>query len=128
MMTDYLETAVLNALRGTSLRVGALYLGLFLSPPTDATPGREPDDPQYARQPITLAAPKQVGDIATAATDRAYTFPAAFVNWGPVTHFGLFDAATGGNLLLYGELDQPLTIHKWEAPSIETGGLKVTAR
>ena len=36
MMSNYMRTAVLNALRGTSFSVSQLYLGLFIQPPTAA--------------------------------------------------------------------------------------------
>ncbi|MCI8554152.1 MAG: hypothetical protein HFJ80_04315 [Clostridiales bacterium] len=128
MMSQYGERAVLNALRGTPFRAEQLYLGLFVSPPTSVTAGKEPDDPRYTRLRMELTEPRQEGSAAIAVNAQDCTFAAAFTHWGPATHFGLFDAVKGGHLLLYGELEQPLNIHKWEAPAIPAGSLKVTAR
>lgn len=57
---------------------------------------KEIADPLYARQPVAFTKPnhsfvKLVNDIH---------FPRTSQKWDKVTHFGVFDAPTGGNTLL----------------------------
>ena len=50
------------------------------------------------------------GSGGVTANAVAITFPAPSANWGTVTHFGIFDAASGGNLLVWNALTIPRTI------------------
>lgn len=57
----------------------------------------------------------------------AITFPAPTANWGTVTHFGIFDATSAGNLLFWGALTQSKTVNNGDAaPSFQIGALDVT--
>ena len=44
----------------------------------------------------------------------------------PITHFGIFDAATGGNLLFYGPLKASVTVGKNVVPVILKDNLELT--
>ena len=39
----------------------------------------------------------------------AVLFPESLTNWGVMTHFVIYDALSGGNLLMYGPLNQSRT-------------------
>jgi len=55
------------------------------------------------------------------------TFPAPTAAWGTVTHFGVFDAATAGNALYYGDLTTARTINSGDsAPTFAIGALTTT--
>ena len=101
-ITTYLENALENAvLRNTSYTSPAtVYLALFTVAPGVGGGGTEVSGGSYARQAVTFSAP------ASGATSNsgAITFPTATANWGTVVAWGLFDAATSGNLLLFGTL------------------------
>ena len=54
-------------------------------------------------------------------------FTAATGSWGTVTHWGLFDASTSGNLLIHGALGTSKTIGSGDILRISAGELDVTA-
>jgi hypothetical protein len=56
----------------------------------------------------------------------AITFPQATASWGTVTHFGILDAATSGNLLCWGALSASKTIDAGDTPSFAAGELDIT--
>jgi hypothetical protein len=106
--SDYLESNLLNAvLRNVSYTSPAnVYIALYTSDPTDANTGTEVSSASYARQSITFSAPVS----GSCSNDSAVTFPTPTENWGTVSHMGLFDAPTGGNLLFYGSLASPIEV------------------
>lgn len=107
-LSDYLETVVLNWLRGTATTPpSTLYLALFTVAPTDAGGGTEVTGGAYARQAITFGAPSG-GQIASSAD---VTFPQATANWGTVVACAVFDAVTAGNQLAQGPLGASATIN-----------------
>lgn len=97
--SDYLENAVLNhVFRNTALSAPAtVYLALFTAAPSDAGGGTEVTGGGYARQSIAFGAP--AGGVIT--NSAAKTFTASGAAYGTVTHIGIFDASTGGNMLAW---------------------------
>ena len=53
-------------------------------------------------------------------------FTAATGDWGTLTHFALFDAGTGGNLLAYGTLTNAKTVSSGDTVRFAAGELNVT--
>lgn len=123
-MSNYLEAALLNAtLRDTAFTSPiAVYVALFTTNPTDANTGTEVSGGSYSRQLVIFAAPS--GGSATTSAD--VTFPTATAPQGVITHFGIMDAATAGNLLYHGALNNVKTIDTGDILKIETGNLTVT--
>lgn len=123
-MSNYLETALVNGtLRGTTYTAPAtVYVGLYTTDPTDANTGSEVSGGSYARQAATFAAPSN-GASVTAAD---ITFPTATGSWGTVTHFGILDASTSGNLLYHGALAASKSITTGDILKITAGNLSVT--
>ncbi|WP_349763621.1 hypothetical protein [Fusobacterium sp. SYSU M8D902] len=78
------------------------YLGLLKADPTDnASNIQEIKGASYARQQITFEEP-QNGETYN---KNDINFPVATENWGWITHIGLFDSASNGNLIAYSALD-----------------------
>jgi hypothetical protein len=123
-MSNYLENALINAtLRNTSYTSPTtVYLGLYTSDPTDADSGTEVTGNAYARQAITFGAPSNGVTTNTAAIE----FPQATGSWGTVTHIGIEDALTGGNLLYHSPLDASKTIATGDVFRVAIGSLSVT--
>jgi hypothetical protein len=123
-MSDYLENAILNAvLRNTSYTSPSqVYIALFTSDPTDAGTGTEVTGGGYARQPITFNAPSN--GLVTNSAD--ILFPVATASWGTVTHIGIYDASTGGNLLFHGALTTSKTISTDDQLKIAAGDITIT--
>lgn len=123
-MSDYLENALINAvLRGTAYTSPSkVYIGLFTSNPTDENSGTEVTGGAYARQEITFGAP--TNGVSYSSAD--VLFPVATASWGTVTHIGIFDASTGGNLLFHGALTNAKTIAEDDQLKIVAGNVSVT--
>lgn len=109
--SDYLENAVLNhVFRGTTFPVpGGLYAALFTVAPSDSGGGTEVTGNGYARVSIARstgawAAPSNVSGNQQTSNNADVSFPESTGAWGTVTHFGIFDASTAGNLLYWGAL------------------------
>lgn len=102
-LSDYLEDKLLNhAFRNVVYTPPAtVYVGLFTAAPSDAGGGTEVATGSYARIAATFGAPSPSGTIANTGV---LTFPTASASWGTVTHFGVFDALSGGNLMSWAPL------------------------
>jgi len=124
-ISNYLENALLNAtLRNTTYTSPAtVYAGLFTSDPTDAGSGTEVSGGSYARKAITFAAPSNGVTTNSAA---ACEFDQATGSWGTITHFGIFDALTSGNLLYHGALTTSKTISSGDVFKFATSSVSVT--
>ena len=122
--SNYLENALINAvLRNTSYTSPAtVYVSLYTTDPTDADTGTEVSGGSYARQAVTFGAPSN--GVSTNSAD--VTFPTATASWGTVSHIGIHDASTSGNLLFHTPLDTAKTIDSGDIFKIETGNLSVT--
>ena len=122
--SNYLENALINAvLRNTSYTSPTtVYVALFTSDPTDAGTGTEVSGGSYARTSVTFGAPSN--GVSTTSAD--VTFPQATAGWGVVSHIGLYDASTSGNLLFHTPLDNSKTIDSGDIFKIAAGSLTVT--
>lgn len=123
-MSNYLENALINAtLRNTSYTSPTtVYVALYTSDPTDADTGTEVSGGSYARVAVTFGAPSNGVSTNSANVE----FAAATGSWGTITHIGLRDALTTGNLLYHTPLDTSKTISSGDIFRITTGNLSVT--
>ena len=123
-MTDYLENRIMNAIfKGKTYRgPSALYLALFTAGPDDTGKGTEVSDSAYARQLITF------GDVTdgTVSNTNLIEFAPAAVNYGVITHVGIYDRQTGGNLLFYSELATSIVAGQGVGVNIQPGDLSVS--
>lgn len=98
-LSDYSEAELLQWLMTAEVvtRPTAWYVALYTAAPSDAGGGTEVAGSGYARQ---------AADFGTtgASNTAALTFTASGGDWGTVTHIGIHDAATAGNLLWHGAL------------------------
>lgn len=123
-MSNYLEDALINAtLRATNFTAPAtVYVGLYLTDPTDANSGTEVSGGSYARTAVTFGAPSNGASTNSAAVE----FPQCTATWGTVAFIGILDAATSGNLLYHTPLDTSKTIENGDIFKIAIGSLSVT--
>lgn len=132
-MSDYLEVELRKHIfrTGSFTKPSALYVSLHTAAPDeDASPTNEVTGGSYAR---VQRDPLDANWTAASATDgntdnaAAITFPTPSANWGTVTHFGIWDASTSGNMLLSGTITPNKTINNGDpAPSFAIGALDVT--
>tara|TARA_B110000495_G_C22457566_1_gene285150 strand:+ start:103 stop:489 length:387 start_codon:yes stop_codon:yes gene_type:complete len=122
-MSDYLEVKLLNlTLNGAAFTaVNDPYVSLHTADPTDAGTGAEVTGGSYAR----TAASFSTATVGVVATDADVTFPTATATWGVVGWIGLWDAASGGNMLYHTALDTSKTIDSGDIFKITTGNLTV---
>lgn len=141
-MSNYLENALVDhILRGQAFSAttpGSVYVALYTAAPSDAGGGTEVTGNAYARAEIartlanwagtqgpgTTAASSGVG--GQTSNNVAIGFPTPTGSWGTVTHFAVFDAVTGGNMLFHGSLSVPQTIMAGNAVSWPAGQFLVT--
>jgi len=131
-MSDYLEVELRKHIfrTGSFTKPTVLGVALFTVTPTDAGGGTEVTGGSYARVNLAPLDANWTGASATdGATDNAsaITFPTPSANWGVVVAFGIFDATTAGNLLIWGPITPNKTINNGDpAPSFAIGALDVT--
>jgi hypothetical protein len=125
VISDYLEAKILNhVLRNTAYTSPgtSVYVSLHTANPTDVGNGAEVSGGSYARVQVT--AWNAPSSRATANTN-GITFPTATGSWGTVTHVGIWDAASAGNLLFYGALNVSKTVTSGVTFSIAAGDLDI---
>jgi hypothetical protein len=122
--SDYLENKLLDHSLATTAYTapGAVYVGLFTSDPTDAGTGTEVSGGSYARQSATFGA----ASSGSASTSATITFPAATASWGTITHVGIYDASSSGNLLFHGAVTTSKAIESGDTFQISSGNLTIS--
>lgn len=121
--SNYLEDKLLNhVLRNTSYTSPTtVYVGLYTTNPGEGNTGSELSGSNYARQPLSVTTSS--GGIVTSSAD--VTFPQATGNWGTISHIGLLDAITSGNLLMYTALNTSKVIETDDILKISSGNLSI---
>jgi hypothetical protein len=147
-MSDFLENKIIDwLLRGQAIGVtGAsaaagtgptnTYIGLLTAAPSDSGGGTEVSGGSYARVTVASSLANWAGTQAAASTtassgtggttsnNAAITFPAPTANWGTVTHIGIYDATSAGNLLFWAPLTTSKTVNNGDAaPSFAAAAL-----
>lgn len=131
---NYLANAALNWFRGTAYPSAPanVYIALMTAAPTarDGTGGTEVSGGSYARLAVPnadLAAVTTSGSGVTSiqqtATNTTLTFTTATANWGTIVGLALYDAATSGNFLEYGDLTTAQTVNNGNTFQIPSGDL-----
>jgi hypothetical protein len=139
-MTDYLENKLVDHLFRTTTftRPSPIFIALYTAAPSDAGGGTEVTGGSYARVSVTPAdanwnatqggtsgASSGTGGLTDNAAD--ITFPTPSANWGTITHFAILDAASGGNMLIWGALSASKTVNNGDpAPKFLAGALDIT--
>ena len=137
----FAENKIVDALlRAQALGAPAtLYVSLHTTTSTAATPGTEVTGGSYARVAVTSALANwagtqsagsttaSTGTNGTTSNNGTVTFPAPTANWGVITGFCLFDAASAGNCWIYGLLTVAKTVNNGDtAPSFAAAALALT--
>ena len=124
-MSDYLENEILDHILGTGAYTmpSTVYVGLSTGSFNDDNSGTELTGSNYARESISFGAAAS----GTASNDAAVEFNAATGSWGTISHFGLFDASSAGNLLIHGALTASKVIETGDILQIAIGDMDITA-
>jgi len=124
-MSDYLENEILDHILGTGAYTmpSTVYVGLSTGSFNDDNSGTELTGNGYARESIAFSA----ASSGTASNSGAVEVSAATGSWGTVSHFGLFDASSSGNLLIHGALTASKVIETGDILKIAVGDMDITA-
>jgi hypothetical protein len=150
-MSDVLENKLIDwffrgqaiGITGASAAAGtgptSLYIGLLTAAPSDAGGGTEVTGGSYARATVASSLANWAGTQSAGSTvassgtggqtsnNGAIAFPAPTANWGLITHFGIYDASSGGNLLIWGALAVSKTVNNGDAaPQFNAAALTIT--
>lgn len=139
-LSDYLENKLVDQLlRGqTAPTTSTLYVALLSSAPFDSGGGVELSGGAYSRVAVTSSLANWAGTQGAGTTTAssgtsgntsnniAITFPTPTATWGTATHFGIYDASSGGNLLFYGTLTIAKTINASDTVTFPIGSLSIT--
>ena len=125
-LSDYSEKLLLDWLMtaGSATRPTAWYVALYTAAPSDSGGGTEVSGNGYSRQAVTFAAASS--PAGTTSNTGAVSFTAAGGAWGTITHIGIFDADTGGNLLWHGGLTSSKTVGDGDTLEFAIGNLDLT--
>jgi len=125
-LSDYAEKLVLDYLMttGSATRPTEWYVALYTAAPSDSGGGTEVSGSGYAREAATFAAASTPG--GTTSNTNTIAFTAAGGSWGTITHIGIFDAATSGNLLWHGGLAASKTVGDGDTIEFAIGNLNLT--
>jgi hypothetical protein len=130
-LSDYLEKKIADHIFGavTFTPPATLYFALYTSAPSDSGGGTQASGTGYARVAVTNNTTSFPGCNATTGVTLngvVVQFPTAGASWGTVTHWGIFDADTAGNLLVWGALTTSRAIVTGDTPRFNVGAFSVT--
>ena len=122
--TIFLETEILDhVFAGAAYTApGTKYLALFTAiADGEAGSVTELSGSAYARQSVAFTTSGN-----TTSNNAAVEFPTATGSWGTVTHVGVYDASTSGNLMAYATLSSSKAIATGDVFRVPSGDLDIT--
>lgn len=139
-LIDWLLRGQAIGITGASAAAGTgptnVYVGLLTAAPSDTGGGTEVSGGSYARVTVASSMANWAGTQSAGSTtassgtggttsnNNTITFPAPTANWGVVTHVGIYDASSGGNLLIWAALTVSKTVNNGDAaPSFAAAAL-----
>lgn len=126
-MSDFLENKLLDHILAVTAYTAPsnVYLGLSIASMGEDAAGTELSGNGYARVgPVAFDAASGGTTDNTAVLD----FPACTgSNWGAVAYWSIWDATTGGNMLLHGAFASAKTIEVNDILRVAAGDLDITA-
>jgi hypothetical protein len=128
--TNYLEDRVLDRVLRNNADFAytfpaTVYAALFTADPGEAgTLTSEVSGGSYARQSVAFSAIST--GTGTTSNASLVTFPTASASWGTVTHVGIMDASTAGNMLYFGALTASKTVGSGDVVSIQAAAISVS--
>lgn len=96
------------------------FLALYTSNPTAGDTGTEVTGGSYARQAITF------GSITAGSISNTGALTFSAVPSATITHYGIRNASTGGDLKAFGALSSPITAVSGDDVTIPTGQITLT--
>ena len=125
-LSDHAEKLLLDWLMttGSATRPTSWYVGLFTAAPSDSGGGTEVSGNGYAREAVTFAAASSPG--GTTSNTGNVSFTASGGNWGTITHIGIFNASSSGNLLWHGAMTASKIVNDGDTLQFSIGNIDLT--
>ena len=125
-LSDYAEKLLLDFLMttGTATRPTNWYVALFTAAPNDAGGGTEVSAGGYRRKTVAFSAAASPG--GTTSNSGEVSFTASGGDYGTVTHMGIFDASSSGNLLWHGALTASKAVADGDTLTFAVGNIDLT--
>ncbi len=122
--SNYLELKVLDHFLGTASTSAPsnVYLSLHTANPDEDGSGTEVSGSGYSRNVVTFAS----ASSGSTASNSVEEFTASGGAFGTVTHFGIWDASSRGNLLYYGALTASKTIADGDTLRFASGAITIS--
>lgn len=139
-MSNYLENKLIDHIfRGVPYTAPTTaYFALYTAAPSDSGGGTEVSTGGYARASLACnvtnwaatnaalsTANPSAGTSGQTSNNSTVTFATPSLTWNTITHFGIFDALSGGNLLFWGALSASKLIQTGDAVTIQASQLVV---
>jgi hypothetical protein len=123
--SNYLENKLLDHAFGNNAYTApaTLYLSLHTANPDEDGSGAEvsTSGTAYARETVAFTT-----SGSTTSNTAAVEYATATANYGTVTHVGVYDASSGGNLLAYAALSSSKTIETGDVFRVPAGDLDIS--
>jgi hypothetical protein len=121
--SNFLETEILDhVFAGAAYTAPSThYLALFTAAPGETGGGTEVSGGAYVRQSVAFTTSGN-----TTSNNAAVEFPTASASWGTVTHVGVFDASSSGNLMAYATLSASKAIASGDVFRVPNADLDIT--
>jgi len=123
--SNYLETELLDHVFANNAYTSptTVYVSLHTANPDEDGSGTEvsTSGTAYVRQSGSFTVSGN-----TATTDAAIEYPTATAGYGTVTHIGIWDAESSGNMLAYAALTSSKTIASGDVFRIPAGDIDIT--
>jgi len=122
--SNYLENKVLDHVLGSSAftQPSALYVALSTGSFNDDNSGTELTGNGYTRKVVTFG----TASSGSISSNSNVEFDTATGDQGTISHFGIFDASSGGNLLYHGAFSASKVISTGDVLKIASGSLTVS--
>lgn len=129
--TTHFNHKALNLVFGRTAypsRPSTLYFALFTTAPTAGGGGTEVTGGGYARKGMAANSANfaVISGTSPMVNSVAIQFPLCTADWGTVVAWGIYDAATGGNLLFFDSLGSPSLIVAGQRASIAASAVSIS--
>ena len=125
-----METLLLTYMKGVQFPAPTpLYAALFSTDPTDANLGTEVTFSIGGTRPtITFGAITDSAGGKRIANSTDLTFTNGSTSSATITHIGVYDAPSGGNLIVHGSLTSPISLQTGYAVKVLANQFSVTVK
>lgn len=124
--SNYLEDQITGWINGSSFASAPAntYVQMYTGDPTDAGTG---GTAQYSRATVAAGGwTRGTGGAGTLSNTAQVLITSSAATGSTIDYVGVWDAATGGNLLFRGALATSLTVNTGDEVRFNAGGLQLT--